>query len=67
MSETSKKARGWIGAVAAIGILALVLGADDPKKTIEAGEFLASSEYLLAASRLAARSREGSRRSRPQG
>ncbi len=38
MSETSKKARGWIGAVAAIGILALVLGADDPKKTIEAGD-----------------------------
>jgi len=36
MSKTSKKARGRIGAVAAIGILALVLGADEPKKTIEA-------------------------------
>ena len=36
MSVTSTKARSGIGAVAAIGILALVLGADDPKKTIEA-------------------------------
>jgi len=37
MSETSRRGRGRVGALAAIGILAMTLGADDPKKTIEAG------------------------------
>jgi hypothetical protein len=37
MSKTSSMARGWIGTVAAIGFLALIGGADEPKKTIEAG------------------------------